>query len=112
MFSWQAIVLLSKPLDAITERRHRIGRNPFHRALHDSILLTPVSLLLRYQLFDRLADILSDGRFAARGIPSAKYVQDSSVSIGRIEWMLPLRSGDFSTSTLKFASSLTEIPMF
>jgi asparagine synthase (glutamine-hydrolysing) len=37
---------------------------------------TPVKPWLRYQLFDRVASILSDGRLAARGILNANYVRD------------------------------------
>jgi asparagine synthase (glutamine-hydrolysing) len=37
---------------------------------------TPIGPWLRYQLFDRAAKILTDGRLAARGILNTKYVRD------------------------------------
>jgi len=37
---------------------------------------TPVKPWLRYQLFDRVAKILTDGRLAERGILNANYVRD------------------------------------
>jgi asparagine synthase (glutamine-hydrolysing) len=58
-------------------RRAMEGRLPsevFHRSKIG--FPTPVKPWLRYQLFDRVAKILTDGRLADRKILNANYVRD------------------------------------
>ncbi len=58
-------------------RRAMEGRLPAE-VLHRSKMgfPTPVKPWLRYQLFDRVAKLLTDGRLAERGILNANYVRD------------------------------------